>query len=119
MKINFKYAFLILLISIIIFTIPHFYYLLTHKVIETKDYTVVDKISRGGERYFTQGIFYLNSNTICESAGLYNRSKLITYNLNYPNKILQSIDNKPTHFAEGACILGNTIYQLTWREGKM
>ena len=119
MKINYKFAFLILVLGIVFITIPHFYYMRTHERIETNEYIVVEKISRNGLRFFTQGLFYLDSNTICESAGLYKKSKLITYKLNQPNYLLNEIDVKPNYFAEGACILGNIIYQLTWREGKM
>jgi glutamine cyclotransferase len=119
MKINYKLAFLILLIAIVIITIPHFYHMVNYTAFETKDYTLLEKISRGSSRHFTQGLFYLDNGLVCESTGLYGKSKLITYEQNYPSKIIHSLDIIGNYFAEGACILNNTIYQLTWREGKM
>src|SRR5690606_3365183 len=63
---------------------------------------------------FTQGFFYHN-HKIYESAGQYQKSKLVTYQLGSTN-YLQEKKNEDSVFAEGAALLNGKIYQLTYRQ---
>lgn len=65
---------------------------------------------------FVQG-FQLEGNTIYESDGQTGESRLIKYNLGKTDPIAE---NKQANdiFSEGATIVGDKIYQLTWRNKK-
>lgn len=65
---------------------------------------------------FVQG-FLLDGNTIYESEGQYGSSRLIKYALGTTNPVAETKQSKE-YFSEGATILGDKVYQLTWREKK-
>ncbi|MFC6267758.1 glutaminyl-peptide cyclotransferase [Frigoriflavimonas asaccharolytica] len=65
---------------------------------------------------FVQG-FQLEGNTIYESDGQTGESRLIKYNLGTTNPIAES-KQADDIFSEGAAIVGDKIYQLTWRNKK-
>lgn len=65
---------------------------------------------------FTQG-FILDGNTIIESSGQYGQSALSIYELG-TTKITQQQKLPNDLFAEGLALLNDTLYQVTWREGK-
>lgn len=63
---------------------------------------------------FTQG-FEIHNDHLYESAGLYGRSALRKIRLSDGSEV-ERIDLPSQFFAEGLTILGDRIYQLTWRE---
>lgn len=65
---------------------------------------------------FTQGILFLNSTTIMESAGLYEGSFIRM--LEYPSmkKIYHHVLH-PNFWGEGIAIYNDILYQLTWTSG--
>lgn len=65
---------------------------------------------------FLQG-FQLEGNTIYESEGQYGSSRLIKYTLG-DTKPLAETRQGEQYFSEGSTIVGDKIYQLTWREKK-
>ena len=65
---------------------------------------------------FTQG-FQLEGNTIYESDGQLGKSRLIKYTLGTTNPIAES-KQADDIFSEGCTIVGDKIYQLTWRNKK-
>ncbi|MDR0390992.1 MAG: glutaminyl-peptide cyclotransferase [Planctomycetaceae bacterium] len=64
---------------------------------------------------FTQGLFYENS-FLYESTGEYKSSTLRQIEPK-TGKILRQVKLPDKFFAEGLHVIGNKIYQLTWREG--
>lgn len=66
---------------------------------------------------FTQGFFYHN-NKIYESAGLYQKSRLVTYSLG-ATSFSQEVKQDNRIFSEGIALLNNKIYMLTYRERKI
>lgn len=66
---------------------------------------------------FTEG-FYLDGNTVYESVGLQNQSKLMKYTLGSStnSKEAKQPDNI---FSEGISSVGNKIYQLTYKDRKI
>lgn len=78
-------------------------------------YEVVNTYPHPSE-LFTQG-FTLSGDLIIESSGQYGQSALSTYKLG-SRKILQQHKLPESWFAEGMTLLDDTIYQVTWREGK-
>jgi len=65
---------------------------------------------------FVQG-FQLDGNTIYESEGEYGTSRILKYTLGSTTPIAQTPQPKE-YFSEGAAIVGDKVYQLTWREKK-
>jgi glutamine cyclotransferase len=63
---------------------------------------------------FTQGLIFRDG-LLFESTGEYRESTLRKVELS-TGKILQKHDLPPEYFAEGMTILGDKIYQVTWRE---
>jgi glutamine cyclotransferase len=64
--------------------------------------------------YFTEGLEFYKNNLL-ESAGNYNTSKLVEYDLKTGKVIKQQpLDNK--YFGEGITVVHDTLYQLTYRE---
>jgi len=63
---------------------------------------------------FTEGLYFQNG-LIYESTGLYGQSQLRMSELN-TGKILKQYSLPQNFFGEGMTMLGNQIYQLTWRE---
>ena len=78
-------------------------------------YEVVNKYPHD-PNHFLEGL-YLEGNTVYESVGLTNASKLIKYHLG--SKAPLTTVNLPAEmFAEGCAVVGNKIYQLTYRNRK-
>jgi len=66
---------------------------------------------------YTQGLEW-NGNNLIESTGNYNESKLIILDTNMKN-IMKPVMLDKQYFGEGATLLKNKIYQLTWKEHKV
>lgn len=66
--------------------------------------------------YFTEG-FEIHGNTIYESIGLDGKSKLIKYTLGSTNPIME-VPQPSNIFSEGVTVLGDKIYQLTYKAKK-
>lgn len=66
---------------------------------------------------YTQGLIIYNGN-LYEGTGNYGHSKLKQVNL-ATGKAIKEISLASTYFGEGVTILRDTIYQLTWKEGKV
>ncbi|WP_420124807.1 glutaminyl-peptide cyclotransferase [Longimicrobium sp.] len=64
---------------------------------------------------FTQGLVWRNG-TLYESTGRYGESSLRRVELE-TGRVLDKVDLAATYFAEGLAALGDTLYQLTWKEG--
>lgn len=63
---------------------------------------------------FTEGLeFY--KDTLYESIGLYNKSKLLKTNYK-TGEIFKSLRLEDNYFGEGITFINNKIYQLTWQE---
>ncbi len=66
---------------------------------------------------YTQGLEFADG-VLYESAGLYGQSRLLTVDLK--TGASQKIAQLPNdHFGEGLTIVGDTIYQITWRENHL
>ncbi|MBS1549755.1 MAG: glutaminyl-peptide cyclotransferase [Bacteroidetes bacterium] len=65
---------------------------------------------------FVQG-FQLEGNTIYESDGQHGTSQILKYNLGDTKAIASSAQSEDI-FSEGATIVGDKIYQLTWQNKK-
>jgi len=63
---------------------------------------------------FTEGLL-LDNEFLYESSGLYQQSKLEKKDL-FSGKILRETQLSPNYFAEGITLVGNSIYQLTYKE---
>lgn len=68
-------------------------------------------------KLFTEGFFFYD-NKVYESSGQYGKSKLVTYSLG-STQFQQEIKQDAKVFSEGATLLGDKIYQLTYRERKV
>lgn len=66
---------------------------------------------------FTQGLVWRNG-TLYESTGRYGQSSLREVALE-TGEVLKKTPLAPQYFAEGIAAVGDSIYQLTWREGVM
>jgi glutamine cyclotransferase len=64
---------------------------------------------------FTQGLVWRNGR-LYESTGRYGESSLRLVELE-TGRVLQKVDLAQTYFAEGLAAVGDTLYQLTWKEG--
>ena len=67
-------------------------------------------------KYFVQG-FELEGNTIYESDGQYGASQILKYNLGDTTPITSTAQANDV-FSEGATIVGDKVYQLTWKNKK-
>ncbi|MGA9212941.1 glutaminyl-peptide cyclotransferase [Kaistella sp.] len=65
---------------------------------------------------FVQG-FELEGNTIYESDGQFGESRILKYTLGSTTPIMQTAQAEDV-FSEGCAIVGDKIYQLTWRNKK-
>ena len=65
---------------------------------------------------YTQGLFFHNG-VLYESCGQYGQSHFKKCELS-TGKALRRLDFDPQYFAEGACVLNNMLYILTWQEHK-
>ncbi len=79
----------------------------------TSGYEVVKSYPHDGKA-FTQGLV-INGGFLYESTGEYKESTLRKVDL-ATGKVLQKHDVPAEYFAEGMTILGDKIYQITWRE---
>lgn len=66
---------------------------------------------------FTQGLVWLDG-TLYESTGRYGQSSLRMVDL-ATGQVTKNTALAPQYFAEGIAVVGDSIYQLTWREGVM
>ncbi|MCQ2958747.1 MAG: glutaminyl-peptide cyclotransferase [Bacteroidales bacterium] len=64
---------------------------------------------------YTQGLQYEDGGKFYESAGLYNESSLRLVEVE-TGKVLRKHIVDSNYFAEGLTIVGDTLFQLTWRE---
>jgi glutamine cyclotransferase len=85
------------------------------------DFTIVNSFTRKTQ-YYTQGLQFLNKDTLVESTGLYKQSKIQHVSLS-TQTVLKTKSIGSTYFGEG-CQLHNVsgvqrIYQLTWKERKV
>lgn len=78
--------------------------LYTYRIIKKYPHSVED---------FTEGLFYENG-IIYESTGLYGKSKMKKYKLGSTDPI-NSYSLPVMYFGEGAVILQDRVYQLTWK----
>lgn len=76
---------------------------------------VVDKFHHGVTA-FTQGLVY-QDHLLIEGTGLYGRSFIKVTNLT-SGVIRRRMSLPETYFGEGLTILGDRIYQITWKENK-
>jgi glutamine cyclotransferase len=79
-------------------------------------FSIVDTFPHDTSSY-TQGLQVYNGE-LYEGTGLEGKSKLMKVDLK-TGKALQSIDLEKKIFGEGITILRDTVYQLTWRNGKV
>src|SRR5206468_5258412 len=63
---------------------------------------------------FTEGLEFYH-NTLLESAGLYEKSRLIQKDP-VTGKIIKEVKLDPKYFGEGISVLHDTLYQLTYKE---
>ena len=63
---------------------------------------------------YTQGLFFFEGE-LYESAGQYGASNFRKVDLP-TGRVLQRINFEGRYFAEGACVLGDRLYVLTWQE---
>ena len=63
---------------------------------------------------YTQGLFFYEGE-LYESAGQYGASNFRKVDLQ-TGRVLQRINFEGRYFAEGACVLGDRLYVLTWQE---
>ncbi len=66
-------------------------------------------------RAFTQGLAYVDG-VLYEGTGLYGESSLRRVELE-TGEVLQAVGLSKEYFGEGIAVLGDRIYQLTWRNG--
>lgn len=90
--------------------------------ITTTDFTIVNTYTRTGTQYYTEGLAFLDSNTLIESAGIYGKSKIQL--IKFPSMtVFKSTSLSSTYFAEGCVALNVSgvtyIYQMTWKEKKV
>ena len=64
---------------------------------------------------FTQGLFFHDGH-LYEGTGLEGRSSLRKVDL-ASGRVLRKVDLEARYFGEGIVLLGETIYQLTWKHG--
>ena len=69
-------------------------------------------------RYFYQGLEFLNQTTLLSSEGWYGKSNLALLSINEMTKRITRYwknDINPSYFGEGATAFKGKIYQLTWQ----
>jgi len=77
---------------------------------------VVDRYPHDPEA-FTQGLLFLDADTLIEGTGLNRRSSLRRVELK-TGKVLQKVDLPDRYFGEGVTLLKGKLYQLTWKDHK-
>lgn len=83
--------------------------------VKTYGYKVEESVPHDVASY-TQGLFFYDG-TLYESAGQYGESNFRKVELK-SGRVLERTNFEGRYFAEGACVLGNRLYVLTWREGE-
>ncbi len=78
-------------------------------------YTVINQYPHDANN-FVQG-FQLDGNTVYESDGQNGQSRILTYNLGSTTPII-STSQPEDIFSEGSTIVGDKVYQLTWKNKK-
>ena len=81
---------------------------------------IVRKITHD-PKHFVQGL-QIVGDSLYEGTGLYGESELIRYRFNREAGVLNPIWRKPLaadEFGEGIAMLGDVLYQLTWKEGRV
>ena len=81
---------------------------------------IVRKIAHD-QKHFVQGL-QIVGDSLYEGTGLYGESELIRYHFNREAGVLNPIWRKPLaadEFGEGIAMLGDVLYQLTWKEGRV
>ncbi|MCX8172544.1 MAG: glutaminyl-peptide cyclotransferase [Archaeoglobaceae archaeon] len=86
-----------------------------HETSEVYSYRVIKKYPHDAEA-FTQGLVYENG-YLYESTGLYGKSTLRKVELE-TGKVIKLQKLPANYFGEGIAIVGDKIFQLTWRERK-
>jgi glutamine cyclotransferase len=86
---------------------------IAHSAAPLYSFTVIKAYPHDPEK-FTEGLV-LDNGFLYESAGLYQRSTLQKKAFN-TLQLLQTITLPPQYFAEGITIIGNYLYQLTYKE---
>lgn len=81
----------------------------------TCTYTVV-RVYPHDRQAFTQGLVYLGNGELIEGTGLNGRSSLRRVRLE-TGEVLQRHDLSSEYFGEGVAVLGDRVFQLTWRSG--
>jgi glutaminyl-peptide cyclotransferase len=81
--------------------------------VATISYTIVSTQPHDTS-YFTEG-FEFYGNTLIESTGMNGKSKLVQVEPK-SGKVLKQVSLDEKYFGEGATVLNDTVYQLTWRE---
>lgn len=85
----------------------------TNEPVPVYTYEIVKSYPHDGKA-FTQGLIFRDG-VLYESTGEYGESTLRKVELN-TGKVLQKYDVPEDFFAEGMTMLGDKIYQITWRE---
>jgi glutaminyl-peptide cyclotransferase len=67
---------------------------------------------------FTQGLLLAGNGRVYESTGLVGRSSLREVEL-ATGRVVRSVDVAPPVFAEGLALVGDSLFQLTWQNGKV
>jgi len=81
---------------------------------------IVRKIAHD-PKHFVQGL-QIVGDSLYEGTGLYGESELIRYRFNREAGVLNPTWRKPLaadEFGEGIAMLGDVLYQLTWKEGRV
>lgn len=81
---------------------------------------MLNRIAHNPE-HFVQGL-QLHNDVFWEGTGIYGKSKLLKNQVDWSTRrlILQHEIGLPEgDFGEGIAIIGNTLFQLTWREGRV
>ena len=81
-------------------------------VVPVYGYRIVNTYPHDPNAY-TQGLVYIDS-TLYEGTGLYGQSSLRRVNLE-TGEVLQSRQLGSGYFGEGVAVVGDSIFQLTWR----
>ena len=83
-------------------------------ILSTFGYRVVTEYPHD-RRAFTQGLAYVDG-VLYEGTGLYGESTLRRVDLE-TGEVLQEVGLSKEYFGEGIAVLGDRIYQLTWKNG--
>ena len=85
------------------------------QTVKTYGYKVEETVPHDIASY-TQGLFF-HDGSLYESAGQYGESNFRKVDLK-TGRVLDRTNFEGRYFAEGACVLNDRLYILTWREGE-